>query len=234
MKRRLPNVLTALSILLLGGTIALWVRSETVQDRLFFQTAPAGRAFSNGQFTSEHGRVALYADVIRFPAGTDAAAAGDAALRGGYTGGVDSRRVWRIDATRYADNPVWSYEPRGPWNQGWPLAVHQLDRGLELWGVKGISLDRWVLDLPMWIVVTFFLLLPAARLLRWTIRRRRRRAGPGVCARCGYDLRATPERCPECGSTPEPAHAPRGRPVPGSGDVLTNGSNVCTSKGRAC
>ena len=53
---------------------------------------------------------------------------------------------------------------------------------------------------PHWFVVLTTALLP----MRWAWRRiaagRRRRAGR--CVRCGYDLRATPGRCPECGTAP--------------------------------
>ena len=45
------------------------------------------------------------------------------------------------------------------------------------------------------------LLLPVLWIAEWARERRRsRRISRGCCARCGYDLRATPGRCPECGA----------------------------------
>jgi hypothetical protein len=59
-----------------------------------------------------------------------------------------------------------------------------------------------------WVFVTALSsLLPAAWIV--LVLHRRRATKPGCCAKCGYDLRASPDRCPECGTVP-----PRGAKGP--------------------
>jgi ferredoxin len=58
---------------------------------------------------------------------------------------------------------------------------------------------------PDWLPVLLFALLPAHRLAILGRRWHRRRLG--LCPSCGYDLRATPDRCPECGAVPKAREA---------------------------
>ena len=71
----------------------------------------------------------------------------------------------------------------------------------------GIDHQRWWrIECPHWAAAAPAAVLPLMSIAGAIARYRRRRpAAGGRCASCGYDLRATPERCPECGALPAAA-----------------------------
>ena len=65
--------------------------------------------------------------------------------------------------------------------------------------IAWVSVPHWAVALPVGAVAVGL----TAAAARW--RRRDRRLAAGLCPQCGYDLRASPDRCPECGSAAAPA-----------------------------
>lgn len=111
------------------------------------------------------------------------------------------------------------------------LCLHQ--RGARVWAEFGYS-SNWVtqdrfhslgihvatartprssqydMTIPYWLVIAASAFLPVTHAIR--LRRdqiSRYRSSQGLCLACGYDLRESRERCPECG-TPTAPSATRG------------------------
>jgi hypothetical protein len=57
---------------------------------------------------------------------------------------------------------------------------------------------QWTVDLHEWFLCILLALPPIGYAVFFA--RARRKRGDGFCVVCGYDLRATADRCPECGT----------------------------------
>lgn len=83
---------------------------------------------------------------------------------------------------RYACGPADATAPRLPWPR-----------------VASGAGEVWVL--PYWLICLATAVLPVTALARMARDLWRRRRQPTACPQCGYDLRASVDRCPECGTT---------------------------------
>ena len=71
----------------------------------------------------------------------------------------------------------------------------------EAWAKIKTWPELWIYGVNLWIVVALSAICPGILLFRHHARRRhRKRQLSGSCVECGYDLQATPDRCPECGT----------------------------------
>lgn len=79
-------------------------------------------------------------------------------------------------------------------------------RGFSYEGNSSGPHPYWGVTVPAWFAVLALSLLPALWVRSHGHRRTDvRRKANGCCRTCGYDLRATPNRCPECGMATEVA-----------------------------
>jgi hypothetical protein len=87
-------------------------------------------------------------------------------------------------------------------NEGWRDSLRFGWRAEVMTLKSGATIKSRQLAVPLWCPTCLCAIAPA--IVGRRRRARQRRIREGRCLKCGYDLRASVERCPECGAALEP------------------------------
>jgi hypothetical protein len=183
MIRRLFTLLSALSLLLCVGTCVMWVRSRKNTNNLSYGWVDGRGEYRWVGIESIEGRVAIERE------------GEDAQLAAGWPWDRVRRKLMG-----------WEY-----FHGESDMSSEGFDDLPQKLGVRYGTRAQFTFNPPQtmmirtmlfpWVYVTAMATVcPALLCLRnLTSSRRGKR---GLCPVCGYDLRATPDRCPECGMLP--------------------------------
>jgi hypothetical protein len=175
MRRLARHIVTVCAAVSLGAGVvamALWMRTGSGNAELTWDGLRGGRCY---HFYLDSGGGDMTAQCVQVP---KAFAAADAKYRGLH----------------------WTWEPAPSRSRFWSGrfdAHHSVGYG----GPNSMLGEVWALWVPQWFAVLGCLPLPLAVFIPRALRRRRLRwrLAARRCTTCGYDLRASPGRCPECG-----------------------------------
>ena len=213
----------ALSTLLSVGVVRLWMRARTYCDCINYYPSAPPTDFFLINYNPKSFSISTGPDVIDIAYGAKSMGWGTAfnkvekglsyrcEKRGDYLGVPDS---WSYGMVMQVPNPFDSGTFRYGHDQfvdascDWRPATHgfagfrwETPRDRPIRSTFPIYLAACRLSLPMWLLILMFAVPAVAAVsnrIKW-----RRPVEPGFCGACGYDLRATPDRCPECGKVVE-------------------------------
>jgi len=175
MKRSLFNLATIISLILCIATMGFWIRSYWVEDMWWI-------THNESSIGPGRGRTLVSGSTY-----------GALAIAWARPRPLDGRKPgFFFSHTTYSD-------------PGYPHINHMIARGWELCGFLysgGVTTGAFdgLVVVPAALPVIIFGLLPMFWLLH--LRKKRQinsRRKNALCTRCGYDIRATPARCSECG-----------------------------------
>ena len=189
MRRRLFTILSALSLLLCVAVVALWVRSYWRHDSIHW---------TRHNFDDPSPRSPIRVETV-----TAESECGRAGLRWWryesreWTGSVPDPGLRVASRSNPDYSSGFSNETKlGCW-------LHRSVAGVDLHFADTTEQRIWRIEFRMWLIAVATAALPGFRAFA-----RSRRSNPaGICPACGYDLRATPDKCPECGTAAPPRKA---------------------------